>query len=299
MCKFIIGLFLSFLLISSCCKDKPTPTQNNLLQGKLKTFEDDNYKGIVSTDSTIKYYFYYDSTDGTLKYVVNHIHTGNMDTTITVFAFQKNVDGNLYVYMNMFLQSPSTIPRKFKINKIGNQINSIVEMDTINSTEHIIANTYFLNNILDSAFNLGNMSRYNCQYHNFIYLNNNCIEYKFYCKVLDISFPPTVYDGSSIVKIKYANQLGNKNVFLQNCMDISSTNDYGLLLYVLNIDGYYMIPPNKNLVDYITEYSKNDTLITRYDYHFSGTNITSVDRSYFRSSDSINKYFTSQRMTYY
>ena len=84
-------------------------------------------------------------------------------------------------------------------------------------------------------------------------------------------------------------------------MDIFPRYNYDLLLYFLNVDDYYITPINKNLISDITEFSENDddTIIVRYNYQYTYSDVTSVKRTYFSLSDTSIKTEKYQRMTYY
>jgi len=295
MKKLTIFIVLPFiLLIYSCCNDNQLPTPKDILKGKLRTIEDDYIKGIISQDSAIRFYFNYDSSNGELEYVSIKIPFNNKDTMVPIFIINKQNNGEMYVYSNFFSQNSET--RKFKINTIGKRITSVIELDTVNNTENIVAYGTYTANIIDSAFNVGDFLLYNIKFSNFIFSNQNCISYNIN--------PPIVPPHNAFVlyqKLNYINYTIKNKLYLQNCMDISSPIKYGLFLYFLSVDDYYIIPHNQNLISDVTFYNDNatDTTKIRYDYQFTGSDVKSVKRTSFVLSDTSVKSESYQRMTYY
>ena len=288
------------LLLTGCCNDNLLPTSENILKGKLKTFEDENFTSSITNDSAVRFYFNYDSIHGELKNISIKIQINNMDTMLPVFTINKVSNGITYVYFLNFYSLGAGI-QKFRINTINKRITSLVELDTINNTERLVTYTYYTGNNIDSAYNAGDFLTYNIRLSNFIFSNQNFIGYNINSTTQLISPPYNTINRQAHRKINYTNSLLKNKLFTQNCMDIFPRYNYDLLLYFLNVDDYYITPINKNLISDITEFSENDddTIIVRYNYQYTYSDVTSVKRTYFSLSDTSIKTEKYQRMTYY
>ncbi|MFN8296171.1 MAG: hypothetical protein U0T69_08240 [Chitinophagales bacterium] len=295
----LVVLLPSIILMIACCNDNPLPTHENKLKGKLKTFEDEFLTSSISNDSAVRFYFMYDSLNGILKNVSIKIQLNNVDTIVPVFTINKDINGDLYVYMQPFL-SNSTFQR-FKISATGKRINSVVGLDTVNNTETVVAYAKYSTNIIDSSFDVGYFLNYNIRFSDFVFSNQDCTNYSVNSIVQSISPPYNTYGAHTRMSVNYINDIRKNKLFMQNAMDASGWFGYGLLLYFLSVDDYYMIPPNQHLIsDITTTYTEyDDTLITRYSYQYSGSDVTSVKRTFFSLADTSIKTEYYQRMTYY
>ena len=291
-----IGILVIFFMVVACCNENENPQPSNILKGKLKTFEDNRYR--TGEDSIIRFYLLYDSLYGYLKNVSIKTKFNGRDTLAPFFTIYKENSSYMFAYIYLISSTPGV--QKFRINTIDNRITSVVEMDTFNNTENIVANTIFIGNNIDSAYNAGYFLNYNIRFSSFLFSNQNCSNYKVNYIEQQISPPYNTINRSSQLTINYTNHLIKNKLFSQNCMDISASINYGLLLYFLSADGFYIIPQNQNLIGDITIHTQNyDTSIIRYNYQFTGTDVTVVERTYFSLSDTTNKTLYHQKMSYY
>ncbi len=274
-------LIILGLLAVACCKEHTTPNQN-ILNGKLKTFE---YDGILSEDVPVTFYFYYDSIYGMLNRVTQKQRINGIDTTSLIFSIFRNNNGEML------------INNKIKIITNGKQITSIIRIDTINNTEIITTKTTLLNDQIDSFYDVGLFPlRYDSYYYNFEFINGNCYKSNTFWK--EMFFASSV-EKSAEYEINYTDKISNIPIYMQDITELFGFNSYYIYLYFLSLDGYYMVQPNKNLINKTTVTGDFGTAITEYSYEFTGTNVTKVQLKPYNTIDSNVVQYINLNMTYY
>jgi hypothetical protein len=267
--KKITLILIPILCLLFSCKKECIKKSDNILDGKLKVvteYPKDSTAGLLR-----RYYYYYDTIYGnldsiviTIKYLDNDIYIG----TYTV----KKINSNTIAY------EEASSNRKFKIFLDHKQILEIKEIDTVQALETNAAEIFFTNNKIDSVFDIGAFFTLasNIKLYNFDFYNNNCTS--FLCSWLEnISGLPINKNSNYILSysaIKNPNNLRFQTIgslFGSGGGDNAGVMNF--IVYMLGIDGYYVLPPNNNLID---SFRYNNDYLSTYHYTTVNNKITKM-----------------------
>jgi len=283
MRKFILIVFAIVYIYS--CKKECNNYPHNLFKGKLKTIQDDM---IGNRDSFIPtFYLFYDSITGQLKQVnVGGILNGR-DTIGTWINIVHDNIGNIYI--KGYIKDG-----KFaKIKTVGKQITGIYLVDTTTYDEEQITNVLIKNNAADTIYDAGYVSVYASDIinYNFVYTNNDCTSYATEWIQSITGFPVNKRIDYQI----YYSNLPNKNVLkYQDPVGFGKPCSFIGFLNFLNLDGYYLIQPNHNLIDSVVQ---SADIKQRYYYEFDADN--NIKTVKINNINGINSEDRFQYMTYY
>lgn len=276
---------MSLIFIYSCKKDCDINTPI-YFKGKLKTIQDDM---IGDRDSFIPtFYLFYDTITEQLK----EIKVGGVLNGRDTIGPWINVihDDNGYIYLKGYiLQDGKSV--KIKVNQ--KQITGIYLIDTATLNEEQITSVSINNNITDTVYDVGYIPVYaaNISNYNFVYTNNNCTSYTATWLESITGFPRTKRIDYQI----YYTNLPNKNVLkYQDPVGFGKPCSFFVFINFLAIDGYYLIPPNQNLIDSVVETAN---IKQKYFYEFDAeNNVKTVRINYMNGLNSEDRF---QYMTYY
>ncbi|MFN8284562.1 MAG: hypothetical protein U0U67_15175 [Chitinophagales bacterium] len=271
MKKYSLLFIYLILLIGSCKKecryaDKPTDSK---FKGKVKSLKE--YNG---NDTTL-YYFYYDSLTGnlhsaSLKYYGPSVL--NSDTLTSFFYLEKQDDASIYIrnsqnqYINKVMVYNQQIIGEYYFDSITNQ--------GFNSTS-----VYFNSNNTKVEY-ISSASRFafftDIYYDNFIYdLYNNCSNYTAHWTETVSGFP---VEKQADYGFRFTTLTNTKMLYKQIPGDVLGDFDQishlNADIYILGIAGYYVVQPNKYLIDSML-YSATDAYY-KYNYTFTDGNISKV-----------------------
>lgn len=242
-----VFLLMTILFISSCCK-KEDNVKYNILSGKIKALKE-YYNTPDSTNYLFYYNYLYDSTSGDLQKVILNTKQSGIYIRIGEISINK-IDNNTVIY------NDAIDKRKFKVYLSGNQIIRISEIDTVNNVETVVTNISLTNNKIDSVSDVGfsNPIFSNIQLKDFNYINNNCKKF-FISWTVNFGFP--IHENDTLL-FSYSNLSNSTMVPNQLPYYFSGGSVMSFLSFNLSINGYYIIQPNKNLIDSINYSSKTD-----------------------------------------
>ena len=245
MSKILLSLF-GVLTIYSCTPENKQPNPSKL-KGKVKTVY---YTDTITNDTTYRYYLYYDAT-GFL--------TSVKDDSITVFAFTKLNDTTLKVIFHYPYEAVTT----GYVYLDGNRITSInigtryvypdLGIDTTIYSDLI--NTIYTTPHLDSVYDftpspfIGLGYSTDFKFYDFVFSNDNCISYNISSRYVPMYGPQQNKTGT--YTHAYTNIENNQMIPDQIVADGYTTANH-LFGYFLGINGYSILPPNKNLVQNIS-----------------------------------------------
>lgn len=277
--KYSILFILAISLLESCKKTCDNPKK--ILNGKVESWIEFTNTNDTSSGYT-KYKFDYDTINGSLIKVTISIHLNGLTYEANTINFEK-INENLLKCS--FYQTPS-YNRYFYLNLSGKKILSINELDTLTSLETVTTSIFSMNNVVDSIFDIGYDSTQNTDIRlkEFTFNNNNCTSFIQSSK-LSIGFPlySTTYQ-LDIARLFYNSNLNTNKLRYQipGCFGIDNSSIFRLILGVLTVDDYYIIQPNKNLVDSIRfsdridvfRYEFTDNRVSKMTYIYGTNNIT-------------------------
>ena len=285
--KNIVILFVLFTCLYAC-KKETNHTANNLFKGKVKTITDNTW----GQDSL---YLFYDSITGNLKdVIIRRINTFFGDSVkYHIFIEHDNNIINFKIYPNS-----DTIGAHLKITTAGKQITNVSNVNTFDNTEDVSRYIYINNNHVDSMFDISlGTGGYLSDIHitDFMYTNGNCTYYT--SKWIQLYDPwGGVYGQAYDTLYFYYNSQNNTQKLLyQQSIERNLNINTFFMFDLLQIDGYYILPHNNNLIDSFT-YNNNATV--KYFYEFdANNNIIKVNIKYgFGSTAETER---EQHMTYY
>ncbi len=234
------------ICIFSCKKNCINKDVKADLSGKVKSIKQYNL-GI--TGDTITLYLYYDSITGILNLVKN-------DTNI-LCSIKKLDENNIIVYEN-------TAGFTYKINVKGQQIQSIYKLNTIVSS---------VNYTKDSIHDEGSVYCYNVDYYNILNKYNNYISYSVSYMYNFLGLPVPKQEN---VRLAYTQYINTSKCMQQDIGTIVAFPDVftniSNVLYFLRINGYYILQPNKNLIDSLII----DTVSLKYNYIFDKNEVNTM-----------------------
>lgn len=234
----IITFNLLIILIGSCCKEKPKTQQSTKVKSIFLTYAGNPF--------TYKYFFYYDS-------VTNQINKVAVDTfayftmskinnnTIKIVNVDDNKDSSIsYVHLNTYNK---IICWNTSENEISTDADSYYASYSNEYADTILEPDYLY--ALGGYYISSDVSMFD-----FTYNNENCITSKVASTNIFNSDPsnPT-YDTFSLEMTYNTSLLNNHLIPMQNSnIRFRDVPDYINLFYVLGLNGYYFIKPNKNLL---------------------------------------------------
>ncbi|MEN9448047.1 MAG: hypothetical protein RJA25_1337 [Bacteroidota bacterium] len=172
MRNFILLLGLSITLLSvSCQKEQEIKEITATKIKSVLVYNTENQQ-----DSS-RYFFYYDSTDGSLQSVDVRVRFFGMDTTTNLLKIQKINAGSLKIITSAL--HTYHYPEEYIIYHNNGQITAIGRVDTTNSTVDTVTKCIFLDGQLFSISDTGihpNIFSSNIKVDNILYDNSNeCI----------------------------------------------------------------------------------------------------------------------------
>jgi len=278
--KVIINIFFILLVVSiSSCKKESQRQTATPFSGKVKTITDNTY----GYDSL---YLFYDSISGNLKNII--IHRTNFISGDSVnYRITIGHDNNI-INFKIFTNN-DTSGVLFKITTIGKQITAISQINSDN-TETMTKQIYINSNRVDSVFDIGlGTGGYwsDISSMDFMYSNGNCVYYTSDWTQLYDPLGPVYGKAYDTLHFYYNIKENTQTLFYQQPLEINLHINTSFMLDLLQLDGYYILPQNNNLIDSFVAISSG---ITKYSYEFNVDNKVSVVR--------INN-GTEQHMTYY
>jgi hypothetical protein len=254
------------ILLFDSCNKVCINTQDNKIKGKLKEY----VSYLNTTDSSLnaaRMLFIYDSITGNLDSIalVAKLNGNYIDTFGSIIFNTLDSNRLTLTYKDIIHFSPE----KYMIYHTGKKINKISIVD-ISGNESIIIKNYWSIAANDSISDVGNFPSSGILLSNFIFLNENCTQYK--SSWIDLYFSPTVQKHNTDT-IQYSSNINNNvlpNQLIGNVgFDYYSVfSNLSKIIYYLSIDGYYIIKPNKNLIQRI--YSGSNYY--SFSYEFSSSN---------------------------
>lgn len=280
--KKIFFILFVLCLIYSCKKE--SINNNNILKGKLRTlteYDDDN-----TFKDTITYYFIYDTINGDLQKIkVKYVNAYLVDT----FGLDEwNID--------KINDTTIIFKGEYKVIVNNKQIIRIYKYDT---TSQSVVNLYSEVSKLDSnvtmVYDIGkSVLGYEIVLSDFKFENNNCTQYK--GSWID-GVSGIFIHKSTIYNISYTSNVNNTTLQYQAVTaertTLGTLTNFQYVAYFLGINGYYLVPPNKNLINTITDSIRGVTI--KYNYQFANDKVEKLD---VRDSNT-NFVYNYNIMTYY
>lgn len=270
MKKYILLFVVFILLISSCKKECPNAKEqpDSKYKGKVKSLKAYSY-----SNDTTQYYFYYDSISGNLQSASRKYYGSdllNSDTVTTVFYFEKHNDTSIYIH-----NSSTSYIKKIMVH--NRQIVATYLFDTITNAEYPATTISIMDNKVDSIIDIGQGSAvYDISYGNFMYdANNNCTNYTSYWTDILSGFPVNyAYNYAFTFTTKPNTNMLHWQIPGDVLGNFDQASQFNEVIYFLGINGYYIVQPNKYLIDSAL-YSATDAY-AKYSYSFTNGNITNV-----------------------
>lgn len=289
--NFILFAFTLVVGIYACEKE-PNKQTASPYAGKVKTITDN----LFGDDSV---YLYYDSITGNLKDVI--VHNLNMVMVGDSVQYRISIwhDNDIIYYT--FYTNNDTVGITYKMTTIGKQITSLMQIDSVLHTETTERYIYINNGNVDSVYHSGTSSTILDDLHikDFEYTNGNCTYTTANWQDIifpDISIYTQVYDT---INITYTNKPYTNMLFYQQPIELHRyLNHFMLLFELLQVDGYYIIPRNNNLIDSVVhiaipKYSQ------KYLYEFDNKNRVSTTKIKHIDATGTTVFEQVQHMTYY
>jgi hypothetical protein len=297
--KRIILIAICLISIFSCKKE--CTVAKNILTNKIKTLT--QYENTTdSANELTRFYFYFDSIN---KYVdsiqIEIKYSGNYFYKSKLYSIYSRSTNYLIVHFNgVFIDD-----EYYKIYLQDHQITAITQIDINTNLETDITTIFHTNNNIDSVHT--NTGVYQNTYKN-INIDNkgNCFQIT---EILINTIEPAL-NASRNYNFSYSNYL-NDNTIGQVALSPLGSQFYGLnftikgsginfILYALNIEGYYIVNLNKNLIDStIRNNLTGETIITKYHYEFTNNNVSKVKFTDYRTDAPGTFYYRYNDMTYY
>lgn len=266
--KNIILFLTALILILSCNKEKSI-NKINPIEGKLKLvteYPKDSTSGLVR-----RYYYYYDTIGVNLDSIVIYAKYAGNDMYVGTHSLKK-LNNNTLIY------TEATSNRKFKIVLNDKQIIEIKEIDSVQLTETTVTKINFYNGNVDTIFDTGYFFQLanNIKIYNFQYIGGNCISYSGSWIEQTTGYP---IEKTSNYLISYSSINNPSNIRFQIPGSIAGSGGLenrgvlNFIVYMLGINGYYIVYPNTNLID---SFRFNGVNLTTYNYMFANNKITKL-----------------------
>lgn len=243
MRNYLLLFLLVLFAAVSCKKEKTTSAPHYLFEGKLRSITE---KAVSDGIPPISYFFIYDSTTQNLVRV-EYASDTTLSHRDTIIVSTKDEDG----FIN--------ISNSYRIKVNGKQVDSIYIIPSVVS----IANLFKTGSTIDSMSDawwgiLKLMSR------DFVFSDGNCTSFT---ASWDEIGPPTKHLVDTL-HLSYTNYINKNQLWYQQPVSYSATyNSLCISSFLLNIlqqDGYYMFPINKNLIEKVT--GKHKTINFAYEF---------------------------------
>ncbi len=271
-------IIATVFLVYACTKEQNTRNFSNLLAGKLKMITDNT----LGNDTI---FLSYDSITGQLSNI--KIRKSDVIIPDSIFTFyniaiKHDNTNTISIYVSTSSIDTGTRVITYKIQTDNKQI---IQINKINSdlTETLNRKVYInTSNKIDSVYDIGvgNMVYFsNINSKEFTFSSGNCIEYNIQWKQLYPTFPTpsysTIYDT---LKFSYST-IASSSMLYQQPLELwgnipNGNTEYLFLLDLLQIDGYYTLPINNNLIERIIPAFGNTK--SNYSYGFNSENKVST-----------------------
>jgi|JI6StandDraft_1071083.scaffolds.fasta_scaffold159954_1 hypothetical protein len=283
---YIILLALAF----SACKKEPNISSEDKLKGKLKTLTD-NTLGLDT------FYFFYDSISGKLNKTT--IASQFLSSSKYIATIDHETGGNIKV--SVYWNDINTLPVIWRIYTNGKQITSIEKIsDTstnlLNTSTKIYLNSAKVDSVVDKG-TLPDMFFADVHNNGFSFNSGNCNSYNSVWTQYTSPFTPNYIQIFDTINFYYTTLINTNKLRYQIPIDINiySGYSYWFILFLVQLDGYYILPFNNNLIDSIT----NRNTISKYSYEFDNESNISKVKIKLRSNLGSIETEKEQHMTYY
>lgn len=264
--KKIILILIPILCLLFSCKKESIHNDTNILNGKLKTlteYDDDN-----TFRDTITYYFIYDTINGDLQKIkVKYVNAFLVDT----FGIDEwNID--------KINDSTIIFKEEYKVIVNNKQILRIYKYDTASQTTvNLYSEVTKQDSNVSSVYDVGkSVLGYEIVLSDFKFENDNCTQYK--GSWID-AVSGIFINKSTIYNISYTSNINNTTLQYQAVTaertTLGSLVNFQYVAYFLGINGYYLVPPNKNLINTITDSVSGATI--KYNYQFANDRVERFD----------------------
>lgn len=261
----IFFILLIVLIVSACTKESQRQASKPFA-GKVKTI----------TDNTFGYdsiYLFYDSTSANLKKVIiSRINLLSGDSIKYYISIWHN--NNVINFKINTVDNDDSTGVRMKISTINKQITSISQVN-LDNTETILKQIYINDSDVDSVFDTGVGLWTDIHAKDFIYANGNCTYYTSNWMQLYNPIGPVYGKAYDTLGFYYSNMDNTHTLLYQQPLEMNFYINNWFMLDLLQMDGYYILPHNNNLIDSFVNANK---FVTKYSYEFNPDNKVSVVR---------------------
>jgi len=245
--------------MNACKKECNENKINSPYKGKIKMIM--NYED--STNSFNRFYFFYDSTNGSLKSVDVQNYFFGIDTFIVGYLnIVKQSNGNIIFYDNFHNE-------QYTISLNNKKIVKIIKNNSLPGPQEF-TQLFYTNDHLDSIYDFGSTPAvYDISYNHFKYINERCFSYavnwienlsgtqtrKF--DTTNLYYSNITYTGTTVSQLPVTLNWPDGGTYLNT------------ILFYLSLDGYYITPKSNYLLDSVITTSG---IKTKYSYIYSTNN---------------------------